>query len=56
MAGIAPKIGNKVRFTYQGKTWEGTITTFMYKSQQAVIDTKDGTKTVSIGAILRILS
>jgi hypothetical protein len=53
---VTPHEGDRVRFKYNGTTMDGTITAFMYKSQKAVIDTKDGTKTVPIVDIIRKLS
>lgn len=57
--------GDKVRFKYtapgekRAKTLEGKITSFMYKSQKAVIEYKDGretaTATVPISDIIRVI-
>lgn len=60
----APKIeqGDRVRFTYtlpgdtRPRTLEGRITSFMFKSQEAVIESdKNGTLTVPISDVIRKL-
>lgn len=57
--------GNKVRFTYilpgntRPSTLEGKITAFMFKSQRAIIEYRDGketaTATVPIADIIRVI-
>jgi hypothetical protein len=56
MSAPAPKVGNKVRFRYEGKTLDGKIIQFMIKSQKAVIEVNIvGAVTVPITDIIRVL-
>lgn len=56
MPAPTPKVNDKVRFKYEGKTLEGKIIQFMIKSQKAVIEVKIvGVVTVPISDIIRVL-